>query len=156
MSLRLQVFIVPSCFAYVLLSFRAQSKWFWKYIFVLLVFKFFSKKSGILFEILNLFIDGWLNTDIDFSLFCLNKTSVTISFLRIEMLLASSSRVDFSFFHEDSDCMFRNTISNIKIQCDLFKNSFPLKNYHSSIYQEYFNYHNDDTSIFALLNINFL
>lgn len=55
-------------------------------------------------------MDVWTLTSISVSLVC-DNTLLTIYFLSVEILLAYSSRKDFSFFHIDSDCMFRNTIN---------------------------------------------
>ena len=80
---------------------------------MLLVLEFFGEDGGPFFEVLYFFVDGGLNCGINFSLFGLDRDSFTIYFLRMEMLLASSSSKDFSFFQMDSDCIFRITINRI-------------------------------------------
>ncbi len=78
---------------------------------MLFVLNLFGEDRSVLFEIFDLLVDGKLHTDIDFGLLGLSGNWVTISFLRTEMLLAYYSRKDFSFFHKDSDNIFRNTIN---------------------------------------------
>lgn len=75
------------------------------------VFDFFGQDGGVLLEFFDFFIDGELNSGIDLGLLGLSDSSLTISFFRTEMLLAYSSRKDFSFFHADSANIFRNTIN---------------------------------------------
>ena len=78
---------------------------------MLLVLNLFGEDRSVLFEIFDLLVDGKLHTDIDFGLLGLSGNWVTISFLRTEMLLAYPSRKVFSFFHNGSDNIFRNTIN---------------------------------------------
>lgn len=61
-----------------------------------------------MFEILYLVGDGELDTSIDFCLFILGIGGVTIYFLRVEMLLASYSRMEFYFFQIDSESILEN------------------------------------------------
>jgi len=71
------------------------------YVLVLLVLELFSELGGINFEALYLFVDRYLHTGVNLRLFGLSYIMLTIYFLRVEMLLASSSRKDFSFFQSD-------------------------------------------------------
>jgi len=71
------------------------------YVLVLLVLELFSELGGIDFEVLYLFVDRYLHTGVNLRLFGLSYIMLTIYFLRVEMLLASSSRKDFSFFQSD-------------------------------------------------------
>jgi hypothetical protein len=53
-------------------------------------------------EDLDFLADRKLHSNINFRLFCLDKTTVTISFLRIDRLLESYSRRDCYFFQAGS------------------------------------------------------
>jgi len=76
-------------------------EWIRMYVLVLLVLELFSELGGINFEALYLFVDRYLHTGVNLRLFGLSYIMLTIYFLRVEMLLASSSRKDFSFFQSD-------------------------------------------------------
>jgi hypothetical protein len=72
---------------------------------VLFILDLLRQGGSIEFQHLDFFIDGALHTGIDLGFFALHRERTTISFFRVEMSLASSSRIDFSFFHIDSDNM---------------------------------------------------
>ena len=76
-------------------------EWIRMYVLVLLVLELFSELGGIDFEVLYLFVDRYLHTGVNLRLFGLSDILLTIYFLRVDMLLASSSRKDFSFFQSD-------------------------------------------------------
>lgn len=69
---------------------------------MLLILQFLRKQRRGALETVNLLPNGKLDRRVDLGLLALRGEWLTISFLRMEMLLASSSRMECSRFQDDS------------------------------------------------------